>query len=289
MILLLESLYICSNFLGMIINNHRKNTRKQDGGSIISSFSQIINSAFKPAEFPGERHAFLKTPSGEIQQARFAGPGTNLDTRLQRGDKPINDIDAAALEHDISYAKGQALKGDRKAFTNHIWKADDIFIKKALASKDDPVMGKISAAAIALKKKGEQTGVLPLSTFSGGKLEDEDPLLKLRMETKMKKNRTRSKSPRKAKKQITINIDEVMNKKKKKDMEKRIPKQEGGLAPVIAAVVLPMLGALGSEAISYIFKKVTGQQGNGMNGRREYSTEEMRQMLIEGVTNEMNR
>jgi len=34
----------------------------------------------------------------------FCGPGTELKKRLARGDKPINDLDAACMIHDIAYA-----------------------------------------------------------------------------------------------------------------------------------------------------------------------------------------
>lgn len=35
---------------------------------------------------------------------RFCGPGTRLHKRLQRGDEPLNGLDAACREHDIAYA-----------------------------------------------------------------------------------------------------------------------------------------------------------------------------------------
>lgn len=31
----------------------------------------------------------------------FAGPGTNVTRRLENGVKPVNNLDAAALQHDI--------------------------------------------------------------------------------------------------------------------------------------------------------------------------------------------
>ena len=33
----------------------------------------------------------------------FTGPGTNLKYRLERGDEPINKIDALSLHHDLRY------------------------------------------------------------------------------------------------------------------------------------------------------------------------------------------
>ena len=56
--------------------------------------SGIINKAINALPF--ELH---------IPSYNFLGPGTKLEERLQRGDKPINKLDAAALEHDIAYSK----------------------------------------------------------------------------------------------------------------------------------------------------------------------------------------
>ena len=33
----------------------------------------------------------------------FTGPGTNLKYRLERGDEPINKVDALSLHHDLRY------------------------------------------------------------------------------------------------------------------------------------------------------------------------------------------
>lgn len=33
----------------------------------------------------------------------FTGPGTQLDKRLERGDEPINAVDALSLHHDLRY------------------------------------------------------------------------------------------------------------------------------------------------------------------------------------------
>tara|TARA_Y100001963_G_scaffold113369_1_gene157017 strand:- start:31 stop:330 length:300 start_codon:yes stop_codon:yes gene_type:complete len=41
----------------------------------------------------------------------FCGPGTNLEERLARGDKPINELDACCMVHDIVYSQTK----DKKA------------------------------------------------------------------------------------------------------------------------------------------------------------------------------
>lgn len=44
----------------------------------------------------------------------YAGPGTPLDLHLERGVKPCNKLDEAAMHHDIAYSKSSDLK-DRHA------------------------------------------------------------------------------------------------------------------------------------------------------------------------------
>lgn len=48
---------------------------------------------------------------------QFLGPGTHLEERLQRGERGINPLDNACLEHDIAYANpnnGDRTRADRK-------------------------------------------------------------------------------------------------------------------------------------------------------------------------------
>ena len=48
----------------------------------------------------------------------FCGPGTNLEERLARGDKPINELDACCMVHDIVYSEtndsSKRVAADRK-------------------------------------------------------------------------------------------------------------------------------------------------------------------------------
>lgn len=73
---------------------------------------------------------------------RFLGPGTKLEKRLKRGDRPVNELDKAALEHDIFYTKHR----DRK--TREI--GDKILQKKAWKRviSSDAGLGERAAALI---------------------------------------------------------------------------------------------------------------------------------------------
>jgi len=58
----------------------------------------------------------------------FCGPGTELEERLARGDRPINELDAACLVHDVAYADSK----NRRVRS----KADMQLQKKALKIRD---------------------------------------------------------------------------------------------------------------------------------------------------------
>ena len=60
----------------------------------------------------------------------YLGPGTKLDERLKRGDKPINKLDEAAKEHDIFYKNNKD--------TNSRNKADEVLEYKAWDRVLDP-------------------------------------------------------------------------------------------------------------------------------------------------------
>ena len=48
----------------------------------------------------------------------FCGPGTRLDQRIARGDKPINELDGCCMVHDIVYSStkdsSKRVAADRK-------------------------------------------------------------------------------------------------------------------------------------------------------------------------------
>lgn len=61
----------------------------------------------------------------------YCGPGTNLEKRLARGDRGINQLDDACMQHDIAYAKYNDLDNRHKADLQLLDMA-----KKRLKSKD---------------------------------------------------------------------------------------------------------------------------------------------------------
>lgn len=85
----------------------------------------------------------------------FCGPNTKLEKRLARGDKGINPLDEACLEHDKVYAT----TSNKEAIS----KADKVLAEKAwkrFNSKDTPVKEKLAAMAV--------TGAMKVKTKIGG-------------------------------------------------------------------------------------------------------------------------
>ena len=75
---------------------------------------------------------------------RYCGPGTKLKKRLARGDTPVNPLDAACQEHDISYSKNP----DNIELRNTV---DRVLADKAwqkVLSKDSSLGEKAAAYAV---------------------------------------------------------------------------------------------------------------------------------------------
>lgn len=82
----------------------------------------------------------------------YLGPGTKLDERLAKGDKPINKLDEAAMHHDIYY------KHHKKTKDRH--KADKVLQKKAWeravsedADVNERLVGAGTSGVMYLKRK----------------------------------------------------------------------------------------------------------------------------------------
>lgn len=71
---------------------------------------------------------------------QYCGPGTKLQTRLQRGDPGINPLDRACKDHDIAYSKSRDLK--------HRHEADRILEERAWnrVKSADTTLGEKAAA-----------------------------------------------------------------------------------------------------------------------------------------------
>ena len=144
------------------------------GTKISNTLSEAVNkNPFWRPGFAGERHIVLPTEDG-LTRANFAGPGTKLNQRLERGDEGVDGpkgIDNAAKRHDIAYAKAKNYKDIRKA--------DKVFIQDVAESSQKPAIKKAVVAAMKAKNFAEDIGLLDKETFiqdgEGMIVKGEDP------------------------------------------------------------------------------------------------------------------
>lgn len=120
--------------------------------------SKLSDNPYQKPGFVGEKHIFMPTPYG-LTKANFAGPGTHIQQRLNRGDQGINQIDKIAKAHDIAYYHAKS-KDD-------IRRADNAMIK-AVKKVDDSsnLVKNIVIAALKAKKLGEDVGVFDVQSFT---------------------------------------------------------------------------------------------------------------------------
>lgn len=120
---------------------------------------------------PGEMHAKkLVTENGIVKRLNYnyAGPGTNLESRLSRNIKPIDGIDDAARTHDIDYTENfqKKMKQGIKVTKAEVQAADKKFVDKVkLHKRDNPAFAALIPPLFAAKKLAEDTRVLSHTSF----------------------------------------------------------------------------------------------------------------------------
>ena len=273
-------------------STHRRSQRAGNGifGDAAATLANTVNTLFTGQKYPGEHHAISMDPRYKGEIYRYTGPGTRLDLRIGK-DKPLNDLDEAAMYHDLTYRDaGNRYRQDRnrKAFVDTIHNADDIFVKRAWNSKDDPKMGKVSAGFIKTKELLEKAHVLPTSVFSGaGNKYDanSDPAFKLRNSlpspiykrssanmSRRRKSRSRSRSRSSSR--------SSSSRSPSPDLE-----MDGGAIPI--GPIISILSTVGPPIIEWLWnhlkKKgiIPGQTGSG-----KLHTEDKREMLIQALEDE---
>lgn len=102
---------------------------------------KIINKLID--KLPVELHAF---------GYNFCGPGTRLQKRLRRGDKPINKLDGACLIHDLAYASHGDLENRRQADLE-LSNAASERLRSKEASLGEKVTAGIVKTAMVVKRK----------------------------------------------------------------------------------------------------------------------------------------
>lgn len=158
-------------------------TKQAGKGFIKNRFTNLVKSVNNkidknleavPGNIPlenGEFHAkkiVLQNGKVKYQNYNYAGPGTNVATRLSRGDRPIDGIDAAARQHDIDYTNNfqERMKKGQKVTKKEVQEADKRFVEATKMSKRDNIaFASIIPPLFQAKKAAEDTGVLSHTSF----------------------------------------------------------------------------------------------------------------------------
>jgi hypothetical protein len=254
----------------------RNNTNRVNGmrgAGVLDVLVDTVDKFFKGQTYPGERHIISLSGPTQGRIHSYTGPGTNLSVRLAKGDQPINELDRAAMHHDIAYSNSlQQFNKDnnKKEHMQRVWGADNTFVSQAFSNKDDPRTAKVAGSLIKTKQLAEKAGILPTSVFSGAGSHvvntPHDPLHRLRQEVVEKED-------------DTLQEDDYI--------------QEGGI-PI--GPIISILATIGPPLVEMLWKKVHGSgsgkgsgslRGSGSSTQKGYnlSTEEKRALLIHQMTN----
>ena len=140
--------------------------------SMFQQGSGLMDSLLRPfsvSKYGNEMHSSSLDPNHFLQGYAYNGPKTEVLLREKLGDnKPLNDLDASAKEHDYAYLREKAeyeKDHNKQKHINNIHRADDVFIEKAKNSRDDPIMGAVSSKLIARKKEVRKDGYGYCSIF----------------------------------------------------------------------------------------------------------------------------
>lgn len=96
----------------MIKSKSTKKTKLKGGAFYDKTVNFLTGSNLKS----GEKHAIIYDPvKKKYTAANYIGPGTNLISRLKRGDEPIVKADKVAQAHDIRYSLSKDVNGIKEA------------------------------------------------------------------------------------------------------------------------------------------------------------------------------
>ena len=94
-----------------------------------------------------------------MSSMNFMGPGTAVERRIQRGDRPVNDVDKVAMRHDIAYVSARNPEDVRRA--------DIIAMQGFKNAIDDRPVGKMGVYAMKSKMSLEDRGLLNPMRYIG--------------------------------------------------------------------------------------------------------------------------
>jgi Phospholipase A2-like domain len=98
---------VCKNKKSMFVAN--KKNSKQSGKGIVDKFIENLPvelhllGTYHKEPYQANDKSLTDVKPGKTLKAEFLGPGTKYDMRYARGDRGINNLDHAAMFHDLAY------------------------------------------------------------------------------------------------------------------------------------------------------------------------------------------
>jgi hypothetical protein len=135
----------------------KKRGQKGRGGIVDKFISALPFEAHLPVTFhpepyqDGDRSVKGLKP-GTIKKAEYLGPGTNYDLRYERGDRGLNNLDHAAMFHDLAYKSKDPASRNR---ADHVLaeRANDYLKQPGISRLDIADAGIVMAAMKLIHRK----------------------------------------------------------------------------------------------------------------------------------------
>lgn len=199
---------------------------------------------------------------------QYAGPGTKVKEKLERGVKPKNKLDEAAMHHDIAYLKSKDLK-DRHAADKILQEAAWERVKAKDSSLGEKAAGYLVTNTMKLKRAigGSLYNAHPvnLSQPEREKLVQAISTKKKSVKLQLLKSRTKDS----VQNEITLPLtrSQIKNLKNKKTItlsSAQLSKvKSGGFLPALIAAAPAIASVLGTIYNAYTTKKGT-EKGKGI-------------------------
>ncbi len=77
--------------------------KREAGHRAVAKVKRVVRHITGPNLLDGEHHGVLWTPQRGFERSNFMGPGTEIFTRLQRGDRGKTPVDEISRLHDVEY------------------------------------------------------------------------------------------------------------------------------------------------------------------------------------------
>ena len=133
-------------------------TNKQSGKGIVDKFIENLPielhllGTYHPESYQSGDTSLKGVKPGKTLKAEFLGPGTKYDMRYARGDWGINNLDHAAMSHDLAYKSKDS--GVRNRADERLIDAANNYLKEPnLTFLDKVDVGIVKTAMRLIKRK----------------------------------------------------------------------------------------------------------------------------------------